>query len=239
MTASKSLVLELAAVRHRISHDDLPDPRELTLAVVRQHVGGAGGTAGASSAVLGSLVGGVETSFSAKDEEKEPECPDPCGEVAVGSPDTFVGKEMLQVATAHGEKLECSKPFHSGGIIQTGAATVFVNNLAAARRTDKVACGALIGEGEVTVFVGGPTTDKSEPKADASSGAAAGQSIGAGVSPTAMAMEMGGQMAGGSPMTAPPAPTNGGAVAAVTHGASVAHGPPSPADGAVAGQNMR
>lgn len=153
-------VLEAAGVGHRITHeDDLPPPRTITAVAVqtltvqpRQ-----------SGAVMATRVGRTITVQSLGELEGEDpgEAPDPCGVIELGSPDTFIGRDMRPVATAD-EEMEIPCEDHSDGPILTGALTVFVNGKPIARRTDELDCGAFIGEGEPTVLVGGASTERTE-----------------------------------------------------------------------------
>jgi uncharacterized Zn-binding protein involved in type VI secretion len=156
--------LEVAAVGHRITHeDDLPDPREIALIAARlgtnelckRQKNGL-----LLSVVLGMAIGKAQEELDeAKkkdaDKQQENECPDPCGVIELGSENVFVGREQLMVAMVEHEKVPCED--HSDKPIRMGSPDVFVNKKPIARRTDETACGAFIGEGEATVFIGAQT----------------------------------------------------------------------------------
>ena len=153
MTRAKE-VLEVAGVGHRITHeDDLPKPRTVAgLAVtdVGRRPRGSGARRGADVGRAITLEG-----------EDPGEAPDPCGELEVGSPNTFVGKEKRPVVTADKE-IEIACENDSDGPMMTGALTVYVNGKPIVRRTDELDCGAFVGEGEPTVLVGAARQESRE-----------------------------------------------------------------------------
>ncbi|MBI4701652.1 MAG: PAAR domain-containing protein [Deltaproteobacteria bacterium] len=157
--------LEVAAVGYRVTHDDdLPDPREMVaqaLLLGASELGKKDGRAG----MLAGVVASALSQSSARAEEgdgdyESPECPSPSGKIAKGSADTFVGRDKRPVAVADGFKIECRR--HRDKPIRMGAAHVWVGGLPVARRTDETKCGAYVGEGEATVFVGADTQTRAE-----------------------------------------------------------------------------
>jgi uncharacterized Zn-binding protein involved in type VI secretion len=154
--------LEAAGVGHRITHeDDLPKPRAILAALVEE----LGNTlapperrAGVVSAQLGRAMSRLERAIDVEDADHE--CPDPCGELERGSPNTFIGKDKRAASLADDEvDIACEND--SDGPIITGAHAVWVNSKRWARRTDELDCGARVGEGERTVLIGGPAAKSS------------------------------------------------------------------------------
>jgi len=106
----------------------------------------------AGGAGVGELLSGM--SWAPKEES---------GYIISGSPDVFINNRPA--ARAHIDKTICSK--HSvTPQIATGSATVFINDMHAARVDDRVACGAVIIAGSPNVIIGGGTaqTDAIQPE---------------------------------------------------------------------------
>lgn len=182
MTARAVEVVEAAAVGDRITHkSDLPDAQVLD--ALRKQLGqlsgvlkditalGSSRRGGARSAVLGSALTRVMCQSSlltvppcfpgsiAREPLEAERCPSPSGSIVRGSEDTFIGREIRGAALVDHEPVDCDR--HVDQVVATGSATVFVNDLPWARRMDETGCGALIGEGEATVWLPAqPTTDK-------------------------------------------------------------------------------
>ena len=148
--------LELAGVGHRITHSSrLADPRQLTVMAVK--LGTEQLCRAEHQGPIVSAMAGVALSKAVEwvlkdDGGSSPDCPSPCGEIQQGSPDTFLGKSSRQVAVVDQYEVSCHK--HRDKPIRQGSADVWVNAAPVARRTDETRCGAHVGEGEPTVFVG-------------------------------------------------------------------------------------
>src|SRR5690606_37562280 len=94
-------VLEVAAVGHRITHEDLPPPRSIMVRVVRalsQTPRPSGGRVAVDVARAITVL-----SMGELEGEDPGETPDPCGVIEKGSIDTFIGKDKLPVALADEE----------------------------------------------------------------------------------------------------------------------------------------
>ncbi|MBF7145065.1 MULTISPECIES: PAAR domain-containing protein, partial [Pseudomonas] len=76
----------------------------------------------------------------------------PSGTLVTGSPNVFInGRKAAHVDQSIGA---CEK--HPGPIkVAEGSTNVFINGLPAARKGDKLACGAVINTGSGNVFIGG------------------------------------------------------------------------------------
>jgi uncharacterized Zn-binding protein involved in type VI secretion len=75
------------------------------------------------------------------------------GEIASGSPDVYINsREAARVAI---DTAPCVKDPPVVALIAIGSSNVFINDHRAARRDDKVSCGAIIKEGSENVYIGG------------------------------------------------------------------------------------
>jgi uncharacterized Zn-binding protein involved in type VI secretion len=215
MSGQASEVWEAAGVGHRITHeDDLPPPvGVLPIVLKKDHaeaVTKPGMGASLSAKLSKSLASLVMHEMQVEGEPAE-DCPDACGVIELGSEDTFLGPDQRMAATANPE-LDQDCNWHVDGPIIQGAATVFVNRLPWARRNDELDCGARVGEGEPTVFVGGPPTEGKEhtpqiwkPQAVAASNLGASQLL----TDASLAAKVSAAMGGGAEPTGP-APSPGG-----------------------------
>jgi len=190
LTEPQRETVEAAGVGHRITHDDdLDEPRELTplerlLRLLKQGTA-ARGQGGVASAIWSQQQARRRPPAGREKDEPPPDnpCPSPCGSIVRGSEDTFVGREIRAAALVDHEPVDCDR--HRDKPVATGSATVWVNNHPWARRMDETECGALIGEGEPTVWLPLlPTIDEKRddgrPPRDAqSSGGAASARMGA------------------------------------------------------------
>jgi uncharacterized Zn-binding protein involved in type VI secretion len=83
----------------------------------------------------------------------------PTGAILTGSFDVFIG--TMPAARAGLDTAACSGVVplfpHATPLIAQGSTNVFTNGMMAARRTDKLVCGAAIAKGCPTVFIGGGT----------------------------------------------------------------------------------
>jgi uncharacterized Zn-binding protein involved in type VI secretion len=149
-------VLELAGVGHRITHSSrLADPRQLTVMAVKlgaEQLSRAKHQGPIVSAMTGVALSQAVQWVLKDDGGSSPDCPSPCGEIEQGSPDTFLGKSSRPVAVVDQYDVSCHH--HHDKPIRQGSADVWVNGAPVARRTDETRCGAHVGEGEPTVFVG-------------------------------------------------------------------------------------
>jgi len=157
---------EAAGVGHRITHeDDLPEPLNLAGKGIKLDHGdeltpnGGGGSVAAQ--LSASLAQSIAHDLQLEGDDPG-DCPDPCGTIARGSPNTFVGIDKRMVAIAD-QDLNQDCDDHADGPIVQGARHVFVNGFPWARRNDELDCGARLGEGEPTVLIGGPSTDAGDP----------------------------------------------------------------------------
>lgn len=152
--------LEVAAVGDRITHAwSLPDAKSLVTTAIELGVKAMSKKAG-HGPVWSAILGKAAAELGGRAIEAigdKPKCPRPSGEIEDGSPNTFVGPEARKVALADQAKVSCRR--HKDKPIRQGSASVFVNNLPLARRTDETKCGARIGEGEPSVFAGKDTQD--------------------------------------------------------------------------------
>jgi uncharacterized Zn-binding protein involved in type VI secretion len=162
---STTEVWEAAGVGHRITHeDDLPPPLGVVAQVIKPDLGGIASQDGQgpslAAKISASLANQVQHELQI---EGEPggDCPDPCGQLELGSENTFVGPAQRPAAIAD-EEMDHDCNWHADGPVLTGARFVFVNGLPWARRNDELDCGARIGEGEPTVFIGGPPSETTE-----------------------------------------------------------------------------
>jgi uncharacterized Zn-binding protein involved in type VI secretion len=162
--------LQLAGVGHRITHeDDIPEAVEMAERTLRhaertlergRHPDAKLALAiGAALAIFKKLSDGNKKSDS--DDAEEP-CPDPCGAIEEGSENTFIGKQRRAVALAGDKGPPCED--HEDDPIREGSANVWINGKRAARRTDETECGAQIGEGDNTVWLGAETAKDGERK---------------------------------------------------------------------------
>lgn len=162
--------LQLAGVGHRITHEgDIPEAVEIAERTLRhaEHTLERGRrpdaklalAIGAALAVFKKLGGGAKTGES---DDAEKPCPDPCGAIEAGSPNTFLGKQRRAVALSADKGLPCAD--HDDDPIREGSANVWINGKRAARRTDETECGAQIGEGDNTVWLGAETAKDGERK---------------------------------------------------------------------------
>lgn len=117
-------------------------------------IAGTGGLA--AVAVVGGLVAGgagvgeVLSTLSGVEKEVTGKITGPC------SPNVFTNGKAA--ARAMVDFTTCDK--HSGTLpIATGSATVFINNMPAARVSDKISCSAVITVGSSNVFIGGGTRE--------------------------------------------------------------------------------
>lgn len=77
----------------------------------------------------------------------------PTGAIVTGSPDVMIG--FQKAARAGADTAACS--WHGVPLIAQGSSTVWINGHMAARKTDKLVCGAVITSGFATVIIGGAT----------------------------------------------------------------------------------
>jgi len=163
-----SLGFEAAAVGHRITHEgELDEPRHVETSATLELVS-AGKT---SPARLGIGIGRssqriralARTPEQRKVQGERPgEAPDPTGAIEKGSLDVFIGPQRQPAAIVHSDaKIPCQN--HSDGPLVTGAVNVMVNGVPWSRRMDEASCGALVGEGEPTILVGGAPSNKPRP----------------------------------------------------------------------------
>ena len=96
----------------------------------------AGGVAG--GALAGEYVGGASMG-------------PPTGAIVIGSPDVFINFKPAAMATM--SMAPCVKEYGVPQPVAMGAATVFINGMPAARKGDKLTCGAIIIGGSSDVFV--------------------------------------------------------------------------------------
>jgi len=175
MSRASTGALELAGVGHRITHeDDLPEAIEIaqrTLSHAEQVLERGRRTEpklalaiGAALALLKKSTGKKQSSPSedAGQERAKNECPDPCGAIEAGSKNTFIGKDQRAVALVGAQGTPCED--HDDDPICKGSANVWVNGKRVARRSDETECGALIGEGENTIWIGAETAKEGERK---------------------------------------------------------------------------
>lgn len=102
------------------------------------------GGAGLAGELIGSTIEGPTT-----------------GNIEIGSPNVIInGRSAAMTVRADGH---CSKDSGSAVPVATGAATVFINGQPAARLGERMACSAVIREGSVNVFIGGPSHDVIKP----------------------------------------------------------------------------
>lgn len=169
--SEKRPVLEAAAVGHRITHDDVPAPRQLLIVAARWGAGEVAkqhGDAPLLSALLGTAMSSLERALGRDDDGDRNECPDPCGTIEHGSENTFIGVDKRAAAIVDPEvEVPCDED--SDGPIAMGAAHVWVNAKRWARRSDELDCGARVGEGDPTIFIGAPAEGRatrvpSDPK---------------------------------------------------------------------------
>jgi uncharacterized Zn-binding protein involved in type VI secretion len=160
--------LQAAGIGHRITHeDDLPEAVEFakrSLAHAERNLESGRRTdpklalaIGAALAMLNKVTTGTA---DGDDKTEEQECPDPCGAIEKGSENTFMGRERRGVALVGGEGTPCED--HDDDPIREGSANVWVNGKRIARRSDETECGAQIGEGEHTVWIGAETAKQGE-----------------------------------------------------------------------------
>ncbi|MFL6465337.1 MAG: PAAR domain-containing protein, partial [Bryobacteraceae bacterium] len=85
----------------------------------------------------------------------------PTGAIFTGSFNVFIGSPVLGAARASIDMAACSGVIvpHATPLIAQGSSNVFINNMMAARRTDKLVCGAAIAKGCPDVFIGGGTAN--------------------------------------------------------------------------------
>ncbi|MEZ4440446.1 MAG: PAAR domain-containing protein [Polyangiaceae bacterium] len=154
-------VWEAAGVGHRITHeDDLPEPvfvaTKAAQSIAQQM--GKDGSQGSQGVHFAQGLAGHLQDLTVQGEGGT-ECPDPCGAIQLGSENTFIGPQKRMAATTNPDFAhDCSH--HADGPVVEGAATTFVNRLPWGRRNDRLDCGARIGEGEPTIFVGGPPSQE-------------------------------------------------------------------------------
>lgn len=150
-----SVAFEAAGVGHRITHDGLePAIERMQGPALSKKLALKGSMP--SGGVLGVVL--MKADMALEKQGASAACPGPTGAIARGSPDVFLGPGKRAAARLDGEtKVACDD--HADGPLVTGAATVVVNGSPLARRTDALDCGALVGEGESTILVGGPATD--------------------------------------------------------------------------------
>ncbi len=151
---------EAAGIGHRISHDDdLPPPRERVIQAVElvaSKLAQPSSQAGLEAVLLGQAMA-VEQAPRAQNE-----CPSPTGAIEKGSTNAFIGPDRRAIALAEHEPVGC-EDCDDGPILQ-GCSHVWVNGLRWARRTDQLDCGALVGEGEPTIFLGAPAGERPPPR---------------------------------------------------------------------------
>jgi len=111
-------------------------------------------TGGAAAVVVGSLIAGAAGGGLAGMSIGATSDLSPKGPILSGSPDTFLGAGMKPAARAVLDKVDCDD--HSEKRVAQGSETVFVNGVAASRRTDGTECSGKIMEGQLDVFFGGP-----------------------------------------------------------------------------------
>ncbi|WEF32426.1 RHS repeat-associated core domain-containing protein [Pseudoduganella chitinolytica] len=78
----------------------------------------------------------------------------PSGAISTGSPNVFTNRLAAAYATV--STTVCSK-HNPVPLVAQGSATVFINGLPAARKSDAITCGAKIDAGSNNVFIGGGT----------------------------------------------------------------------------------
>ena len=105
-------------------------------------IAGAACTGASLGGMLGELVGSMITANS--------------GPIITGSPTVHIGGNGKQAAIACGSKVACVA--HKLSMVAQGSATVFIEGLPAARKTDKGTCAFVIAQGCSSVFIGGPVT---------------------------------------------------------------------------------
>ena len=178
MSERPRTALQAAGVGHRITHDDdLPEALEIatrTLAHAERSLQSNRRTDPKLALSIGAALAwlrhrGKKTKLSSEDapdgsqnsaSREEQTCPSPCGQVEKGSENTFIGLERRAVALVGHEGPPCDN--HGEDPIRKGSANVWVNGKRLARRTDETECGALIGEGEPTVWIGAETEAEGE-----------------------------------------------------------------------------
>ncbi|WP_165678467.1 RHS repeat-associated core domain-containing protein [Metapseudomonas otitidis] len=101
----------------------------------------AGLAAGFGGSLLTSLGEGIGRMFTS-----------PAGGILSGSPDVFING--LNAAQVEGSVGTCEKHPTPPPLVAEGSAKVFYNGLAAARKGDKLTCGAMIDSGSGNTFVG-------------------------------------------------------------------------------------
>ena len=103
----------------------------------------AGLAAGVGGSLLTSLGESIGSSFSS-----------PSGTIVLASANVFINSRKA----AHVEKSIGACDKHSGPVqVAEGSTNVFINGTAAARKGDKITCGAKISSGSDNVFIGGGT----------------------------------------------------------------------------------
>lgn len=163
-----SQAFEAAAVGHRITHEgDLDEPRHVETEATLELIS----TGETSPAKVGIGIGRspqrirvmTRTAEQKRLQGEHPgETPDPTGAIERGSLDVFVGAQRQPAAIVNPDiKVPCEN--HSDGPLLTGAANVMVNGVPWSRRFDQADCGAFVGEGEPTILIGGPPSEKPRP----------------------------------------------------------------------------
>ena len=110
-------------------------------------------TCGFGVALLAGLAAGVGGSLlTAAGEAIGSLFSSPSGTLITASPDVFINSRKA----AHVEKSIGACKKHSGPVkVAEGSTNVFINSVAAARKGDKLTCGATISSGSDNVFIGG------------------------------------------------------------------------------------
>lgn len=197
-------VWEAAGVGHRVTHEgDLPPPVGVIIQVIKPDVGGVASQDGQGASLAAKISASLDNQLNhALQTEGEPagDCPDPCGAIERGSENTFVGPARRPAAMAD-EELDHDCSWHPNGPLVQGARFVFVNSLPWSRRNDELDCGARVGEGEPTVFIGGPPSASGNPQHPASLIKPPGALFGASELPVdaELAATLGAAMAGANP----------------------------------------
>jgi RHS repeat-associated protein len=112
-------------------------------------------TCGFGVALLAGLVAGVGGSLlTAAGEKIGSMFSSPAGTIVTASPNVFINSRKA----AHVEKSTGACDKHPGPVkVAEGSTNVFINGTAAARKGDKMTCGATLSSGSDNVFIGGGT----------------------------------------------------------------------------------
>jgi uncharacterized Zn-binding protein involved in type VI secretion len=157
---SATVVLSAARLTDRISHSARIDKKnsQALLGVSLGALTSACGSGGVIATALGAGAASGAKKGKLAIELRELVPNSTSGKVEEGSPDTFLGKDLLPAAMAGAQKVSCSH--HKDKPIRMGSTSVYVNKKRLSRQTDQTECGALLCDGERTVLVGGAPTDE-------------------------------------------------------------------------------